>query len=150
MMLPKVLLLAVGVGATKGPCNSYFGEGTDDNSSLVTVIDPDIPDKYCNASNIKAPCAFQHHTGPYSACISPAPPDACHRYLKVTYSSSCADLGDGEGGEHATWAGTVDVARRFDLATGIYKECAHFVLNPEMTCWAPPSDDPKKCTCPEP
>ena len=78
--------------------------------------------------------------------MSPAPPDKCHKYLKVTYSSSCAALTG--PGDHTSWAGTVDVARRFDLETGILNECAHHVLNTEMTCWGPPASDPTNCACP--
>ena len=151
MGLPRLPFLLLGVAAaTKGPCDDYFGKGTDDNSTLITVIDPDIPAQYCNASHITWPCAFQHHTGPYSSCISPGPPDACHRYMKATYSSDCDLLNDGAGGEHAAWAGAVDAARRFDLASGALRECEHHLMNVEITCWAPPADDPVACACPEP
>ena len=67
--------------------------------------------------------------------------------MKVTYSSSCAAL-TGPGGDHTSWAGTVDTARRFDLETGILTECAHHVLTTEMTCWGPPASDPTNCACP--
>ena len=41
-------------------------------------------------------------------------------------------------------------ARRFDLASGALRECEHHLMNVEITCWAPPADDPVACECPEP
>jgi len=142
----------------KGPCQDYFGavEGTHDpehhhdpwwraaDTSIISVIDLDIgftenSAGYCRDSGMPLPCKYIHYAGPASECISPGPPDGCHRYVKVEYSE-CNALKDSppEG---------IDTANLFDQR-GVYTACADKVINRETSCWGPPAGEPVACECP--
>jgi len=126
-------------------CEDYFG----DVSDLVTVVDPTlgVPGKtdgsgeYCDANNVARPCSFIHYAGLKTQCANPAPPDAVHRYQKVTYSHKCRRVL-----ERMNLTFQVDVDHVFD-SRGVLKQCADHVLRIDTSCWAPPSEDPQKAAC---
>ena len=76
-----------------------------------------------------------HRSGPGSGCHLPGPPDACHRYVRVTYDSFPVYI-RGNG---------VDTEDRFDATTGVLKACSDDVVKIETTYWGPPADNPKPC-----
>jgi hypothetical protein len=126
-------------------CEDYFG----DVSGVVTVVDPTlgVPGKtdgsgeYCDANNVSRPCSFIHYAGLKTDCRNPAPPDATHRYHKVTYSHKCRRV---LAHMNLTWQ--VDVDNVFD-SQGVLKQCADFVLRIDTSCWAPPAEDPQHAAC---
>merc|ERR1712093_379991 len=94
-----VLVGCVDVVASEKTCEDYFG----DVSGVVTVVDPtlgvagktDGSGEYCDANNVARPCSFIHYAGLETECVNPAPPDAAHRYHKVTYSDKCRPVLEG-------------------------------------------------------
>lgn len=131
------------------PCEHYFGNV----SGLVTVADPDIgvpgrphsdlSGKYCDTYGAQRPCTYIHYAGLHTQCQRPAPPDNCHRYHKVTYSSECQPV---LNKLHLT--ATVDKDLKF-TREGVLKDCQDYVRSNEVFCWAPPADDPQRCDCPK-
>ena len=91
----------------KGPCSDYFGGIVDDPHALVTVADPDVTQGFPKGSKTFVhhsgeTCTFFYvhnvlkhglfpcihisfawlrtvYPGPGSVCISPGPPQGCHR-----------------------------------------------------------------------
>lgn len=136
--------LATGIATeTKPSCLHYFG----DVSGLVTIVDPDVgltdaSSGYCDQGNVDTPCTYAHFVGgAIDGCISPGPPDGCHRYIKTTYTE-CADL--------ATLGLTGTVIAGNDIRFNenwALKSCADHVASSEVTCWGPPADDPATCSC---
>merc|ERR1711907_530923 len=126
-------------------CEDYFG----DVSGLVTVVDPTVgvpgltdgSGAYCDANNVSRPCTFIHYAGLKTQCGTPAPPDATHRYHKVTYSHKCRGVLEAL---NLTWQ--VDVNHAFD-SQGVLKQCADYVQRIDVSCWAPPAEDPQPATC---
>jgi hypothetical protein len=126
-------------------CSDYFGDVT----GVVTVADPDIgvPGRtegsggYCDQNGAERPCTFIHYAGLSTACINPAPPDACHRYRKVRYSKQCESILAG-----LSLTGSVDTSLAFDR-DGVLKQCREHVLSNDMYCWGPPADDAQRCAC---
>ena len=68
-------------------CDEWFGSGASSDDLLTTIVDLDVPDEFCSKYNLTAPCVYVHRSGPGSGCHLPGPPDACHRYVRVTYDS---------------------------------------------------------------
>jgi hypothetical protein len=126
-------------------CEDYFG----DVSGVVTVVDPtmgvagktDGSGEYCDANNVARPCSFIHYAGLETECVNPGPPDATHRYHKVTYSDKCRPVLEGM---NLTYQ--VDVNNVFD-SQGVLKQCADYVLRIDVSCWAPPAEDPQSAAC---
>jgi hypothetical protein len=126
-------------------CEDYFG----DVSGVVTVVDPTlgVPGKtdgsgeYCDANNVSRPCSFIHYAGLKTDCGNPAPPDATHRYHKVTYSHECRHVL-----AHMNLTLQVDVDHVFD-SQGVLKQCADYVLRIDASCWAPPAENPQHAAC---
>ncbi len=117
-------------------CDEWFGPGASSDDLLTTIVDLDVPDMFCAKYNLTAPCVYVHRSGPGSLCHLPGPPDACHRYVRVTYDS-CPVYIRGAGG--------VDVDDRFDATTGVLKACSNDVVRIETFYLGPPADDPRPC-----
>ena len=117
-------------------CDEWFGPGASSDDLLTTIVDLDVPEEFCGKFNLTAPCVYIHRSGPGSLCHLPGPPDACHRYVRVTYDS-CPVYIRGAGG--------VDVDDRFDATTGVLRACADDVVRIDTTYWGPPTDDPRPC-----
>ena len=117
-------------------CDEWFGPGASSDDLLTTIVDLDVPDEFCSKNNLTAPCVYIHRSGPGSLCHLPGPPDACHRYVRVTYDS-CPVYIRGAGG--------VDVDDRFDPVTGVLRACADDVVKIDTTYWGPPAADPRPC-----
>jgi hypothetical protein len=117
-------------------CDEWFGPGASSDDLLTTIVDLDVPEMFCSKYNLTAPCVYVHRSGPGSGCHLPGPPDACHRYVRVTYDS-CPVYIRGAGG--------VDVDDRFDPVTGVLRACADDVVKVETTYWGPPAADPRPC-----
>ena len=75
-------------------CDEWFGAGASSDDLLTTIVDLDVPDMFCSKYNLTAPCVYVHRSGPGSGCHLPGPPDACHRYVRVTYDG-CHIRGNG-------------------------------------------------------
>ena len=116
-------------------CDEWFGAGASSDDVLTTIVDLDVPEEFCSKYNLTAPCVYVHRSGPGSGCHLPGPPDACHRYVRVTYDS-CPVYIRGNG---------VDTEDRFDATTGVLKACSDDVVKIETTYWGPPADNPKPC-----
>ena len=116
-------------------CDEWFGAGASSDELLTTIVDLDVPEMFCARYNMTAPCVYIHRSGPGSLCHLPGPPDACHRYVRVTYDS-CPVYIRGNG---------VDTEDRFDATTGVLKACSDDVVKIETTYWGPPADDPRPC-----
>ena len=78
-------------------CDEWFGAGASSDELLTTIVDLDVPEEFCSKYNLTAPCVYVHRSGPGSLCHLPGPPDACHRYVRVTYDS-CPVYIRGAGG----------------------------------------------------
>ena len=117
-------------------CDEWFGPGASSDDLLTTIVDLDVPEEFCSKYNLTAPCVYVHRSGPGSGCHLPGPPDACHRYVRVTYDS-CPVYIRGAGG--------VDTQDRFDATTGVLKACSDDVVKIETTYWGPPAADPRPC-----
>jgi len=148
--------------ASSGPaCPDYFGPDTD--GAITTVVDKDVgltgaSAGYCMASGLGKdehgnsnlePCTYVHHaTGVTDgSCHPPGPPDGCHRYHKVTYSS-CDELKNYKFTNIADQlTDRLDVDHQFN-EQGVFKACAENMLTNEVSCWGPPGADPKQCSCP--
>ena len=115
-------------------CDEWFGAGASSDDLLTTIVDLDVPEMFCSKYNLTAPCVYVHRSGPGSGCHLPGPPDACHRYVRVTYDSC-----------HMRGAGGVDVDDRFDPVTGVLRACADDVVRIDTTYWGPPAADPRPC-----
>ena len=143
------------LAVAKGPCSDYFGNGTDAIRAhvAVTVIDPDVDITECAPMNLTAPCTIVHYSGDNSTCASPAPPGGappvCHRYLRVFYSKTLCPQLAGAYGPHVHWSPHFDTEGRFDPTTGVLKECSNAVLQSDVSCWAPPAEEPQQCECPD-
>ena len=118
------------------PCDEWFGAGASSDDLLTTIVDLDVPEEFCARYNLTAPCVYIHRSGPGSLCHLPGPPDACHRYVRVTYDS-CPVYIRGAGG--------VDVNDRFDATTGVLKACSDDVVKVEIFYLGPPAADPRPC-----
>jgi len=146
-----------GTDPTVTPFDDYFGAGTCESKALITIADPDVPELFCDTKQIVAPCTFVHKSGLASKCVTPTPPDACHRYYKITYDDKCVALKDGL---LADLAGGLDVKGLFDPINGVLKSCKDFVTKSEKQCFQPvkptagvfPSKVPdfrvESCDCP--
>lgn len=142
-------------------CDPYFGESMNNGNSLVTIVDPDVPALFCSLGSLSAPCVFvhkvaNHASGGGDTCISPTPPDRCHRYHIVKYTSEC-DLSAAN-----SLVGSLQATDSLFDAAGVLKSCAGKVDGaPTMKCFAPvvpsdpdlPYDFPnyrvQECTCAE-
>ena len=118
------------------PCDEWFGAGASSDDLLTTIVDLDVPEEFCSKYNLTAPCVYVHRSGPGSLCHLPGPPDACHRYVRVTYGS-CPVYIRGAGG--------VDTQDRFDAMTGVLKACSNDVVKVETFHLGPPAADPRPC-----
>ena len=129
--------------AKKGPCTDYFGP-VDQDGNLTTVVDPDVMEGFPFATK-----TFVHHVGPNSVCLSPGPPEGCHRYYIVSYEAtkcpSDCPLVDGTG---AKLAGKMDTSGLFDRANGMLLSCAACATGASIACWHAPANAPVHCACP--
>ena len=135
------LLLCLAGASAKGPCTDYFGP-VDVGTNMTTVADTDVTEGFPFASK-----TFIHHTGPGSVCLSPGPPQGCHRYYVATYSGCTAGcpLADGTAKD---LAGNIDTNGVFDRANGILQGCASCVKDVQLKCFGAPASDPVPCACP--
>eukprot|EP00755_Sulcionema_specki_P037088 Sspe_Gene.108196::Locus_87356_Transcript_1_1_Confidence_1.000_Length_646::g.108196::m.108196 len=128
-----VLLLAASALA----CDQYFGSDSNDKSLLITILDPDVPNGYPNASN-----KYIHLCGPTNTCAGPSPPMGCHRYIKWYYDSSCTELNDSKYANVGRYA---DKGNLFDRDTGKFVACDAAAYRKEVYCY---ENGPVECTGP--
>lgn len=114
--------------------DDYFGAGTCEGKAHITIADVDVPALFCDTKSLPSPCTFVHLSGPGSKCVTPTPPDACHRYYKITYDERCKELN-----LLADLAGSLDTKGQFDPMTGVLKKCKDFVVQnkTEKKCFQP-------------
>jgi len=145
----KLAIALLGLAQGKGPCEDYFG----DVSGAVTVIDPDVgltdaSGPYCDGAGHARPCTFIHYAGLGTECISPGPPDGCHRYIKTTYDKT--NLKCMSALKKLNITGSVDVDDVF-TTDGVYTQggCSDAaVVSREVHCYGPPASEPQQCECP--
>lgn len=117
------------------PFDTYFDANKGScKMDMMTIVDPDVPKLFCDTGNLTAPCTFVHKSGAGSECVTPTPPDKCHRYMITTYDQSCTRLADPL---ITALAGGLDKEGRFDPATGFLKACKDSVVSTETKCFAP-------------
>jgi len=78
------------------PATNFMGSSYSTTESVFTVSDPDVghtsaSSPFCVSNGMTSPCTYMHLAGSANECQSPAPPDGCHRYYTVKYSS-CPEL----------------------------------------------------------
>lgn len=137
-----LVLLAAERASGKGPCQKYFGNEV--LSGATTVLDPDVHEGFPFGFE-----SFIHHVGKGSVCISPGPPQGCHRYYVVSYdSTACPASCPLINGQGPSMAGKIDANHSFDRANGILKACAACAKNVTIACWHAPASEPVRCSCP--
>ena len=130
--------------ASTSQCEDYFGDIEDQDGTVTTVVDPDVTEGWPFAR-----LTFVHHSGPGSACLSPAPPKGCHRYYVATYTTSeCPSTCPLITGTAANFTGKRDLDGRFDRANGILSACAECAASVSLVCWRAQAKDPQRCACP--
>lgn len=142
MRSPAVLAWLLQASA-KPACESFFGS----LDGLVTIVDVDVgitnaSSSYCEAAGHSAPCTIVHCAGG-SSCVAPAPPGACHRYIKTTYKE---DSKCGEALESLQdLVGQVDAKDAFNK-NGVFTGGGCEIAQTKTYHYGPPADSPADCT----
>jgi len=126
------------------PATNFMGSSYSTTESVLTVADPDVghtsaSSPYCEGNGMSSPCIYMHLAGSANECQSPAPPDGCHRYFTVKYSS-CPEL------DNFNFDARIDTTSAF-TTDGVFIACADRVISSEMNCYGPPADLPESCDC---